>query len=1201
MTDPQRLQILRDFVAGRLRGDALERLEKELDASSELRAAVGAIAREHERGSTKGPRRGRDPFVGAIFGDRYRVRALIGKGGMGSVYEAEHVLLGRSVALKILHAEYADHPDVRRRFENEARAVVAIDHPNIVRALDVGRAPDGSPFLVFERLRGQDLEQVLAQHGRLSVREATRIICAVADALSAAHARGIVHRDLKPSNVFLEEPGDVPKVLDFGVSKLGALGGASTHTGMMMGTPAYMAPEQLRDSSRVDARADVFAVGVMLHRMLSGALPHDASSWEGWLAARETPPRPIEGIPADVHGAIVRAMQPDPAARFATMQHLREALAPHLVRDRDGASSISAPRTAEMRVVTVLLTDAPRSVFEPVALEHGGEVLGDDAAVFGERSWTSDVLHAAVEAARELAEHLVVVDSVRMAPDTESIDGEVRALFERARGRRGVFVSTAMRSMLSALSFAEPEAGLHELADRSAAPRRPALLGRDVELASIDEALARAFEDREPTALVIQGEPGSGKTRLLEALTHRARRYAPIVARTAHADVLGALVDALAISNPQPAHTSHTHPDVRLVSDRIQLAVMARVLEAPQPVVLVIDDAQWVAEPSWSFIERLLARADRRALLVAVATRDDAIPLAGAVALRVRGLRRGDVARLAESAAGRALDAGELDALVELTGGNPFFVDQVVRAPGVLPATVEAAIAARLDALPAEERELIKCAAVFGSPFDLADVTALGVDGAAESVRALRKKELLRLAASREGERWELASPLVARAAYRLVPDDALRWMHERSAERLTARATLDPEAVAEHHAKAGSAEAPQWLARAALHAAGRGDVSRVIDLGERARRAGAATYEVAMLLAAAYELRARFDTQADALEDARRLANDDARRASVLSEIAVLHHRQGRVEDAAALFSEAAALSAPPSVHAAVLGKHAVVLAYAGRLEEASDQLARAERIVLTEAPDLRADAAVWRGQLAAVRGDLSDRRNAYWAAVELYADDVRKRAGAAVNLGDTYNRLGAYGEAERALREAIRDCEALGMTHAAAYAHVNLAYAALHRGNFADVRPALDRALALAPQDPRLCAAVALYRARADQSFDAAVETARTAENDGIRGIAALGWSLAARYGPPDEAREHSSRAMAILEDLGTLEEDEAEVYAVHARALETAGAVHEAREVRAQGRAYLMSVARQIGDPMWREHFLTDVPAHRELLGS
>jgi serine/threonine-protein kinase len=160
------------------------------------------------------------------------------------------------VALKMLHPEHAERAEVRRRFENEARAVAALDHPNVVAAFDVGRTPDGAPFVVYELLAGDDLEARLAAQGALPIVDVLALGRGIAAGLAAAHALGIVHRDLKPANVFVTDAG-VPKILDFGVSKLApALHlGTTTRTGAFMGTPAYMAPEQLRDAASVDTRS----------------------------------------------------------------------------------------------------------------------------------------------------------------------------------------------------------------------------------------------------------------------------------------------------------------------------------------------------------------------------------------------------------------------------------------------------------------------------------------------------------------------------------------------------------------------------------------------------------------------------------------------------------------------------------------------------------------------------------------------------------------------------------------------------------------------------------------------------------------------------------------------------------------------------------------------------------------------------------
>ncbi|MEM6958905.1 MAG: serine/threonine-protein kinase, partial [Myxococcota bacterium] len=259
---------LEAFVEGRASADERREIELLLDRSDEARALVGALARCRQR--TAGPKAA-DSLLGLTIEGRYRVIRRLGEGGMGAVYEAEHRWLGRSVALKVLRSRFGVDSEVRRRFESEARAAATLEHENIVRALDVGRMEDGAPFIVYEYLKGQDLDARMRAEA-LTPREAVAVVGTLAKALSAAHARGVVHRDVKPANVMLLEGSGVPKLIDFGISKLES-SAMATRTGASMGTPAYMAPEQLVDASRVDGRADVYSLGVMLFQLIAGDLP----------------------------------------------------------------------------------------------------------------------------------------------------------------------------------------------------------------------------------------------------------------------------------------------------------------------------------------------------------------------------------------------------------------------------------------------------------------------------------------------------------------------------------------------------------------------------------------------------------------------------------------------------------------------------------------------------------------------------------------------------------------------------------------------------------------------------------------------------------------------------------------------------------------------------------------------------------------
>ena len=192
-----------------------------------------------------------DPLVGMVLQDRYRIVRKLGEGGMGAVYEGEHILIKRRVAIKCLHSQFAQNPEIVARFHREALAATSIGHQNIIEVTDMGRFDDGSVFMVLEFLNGRDWSHDIDNQGAQPVGKVIEIITQVCEALTAAHAKGIIHRDLKPENVFLinrHGTNNFVKVLDFGISKFkdasGGPGKAMTQTGATLGTPYYMAPEQ---------------------------------------------------------------------------------------------------------------------------------------------------------------------------------------------------------------------------------------------------------------------------------------------------------------------------------------------------------------------------------------------------------------------------------------------------------------------------------------------------------------------------------------------------------------------------------------------------------------------------------------------------------------------------------------------------------------------------------------------------------------------------------------------------------------------------------------------------------------------------------------------------------------------------------------------------------------------------------------------
>ncbi len=283
---------------------------------------------------------------GDVVADRYEIVRALDSGAMGEVFEALHRTLQRRVALKVLRAEVGHSEESMERFSREAQAAAAVGHPNIVDVIDLG-VHAGRPFLVMELLKGQSLLARMRGTYPLTVEDIVRVTAQVLSGLASAHALGVIHRDVKPENVFVLAGSELRvKLLDFGVSKFApsqVQRRAYTREGVVLGTPRYIAPEQWLDASRVDHRADLFSVGVLLYELLTGAFPYpgdnDADLFRN-LVERAIEPEPPSRLRADLppglDAVVLRALEPMPAMRFPTAQDFLDALRPF------GATGIDA-------------------------------------------------------------------------------------------------------------------------------------------------------------------------------------------------------------------------------------------------------------------------------------------------------------------------------------------------------------------------------------------------------------------------------------------------------------------------------------------------------------------------------------------------------------------------------------------------------------------------------------------------------------------------------------------------------------------------------------------------------------------------------------------------------------------------------------------------------------------------------------------
>ncbi|WP_437967095.1 protein kinase [Sorangium sp. So ce260] len=300
---------------------------------------------------------------GNVLAGKYRVERVLGQGGMGLVVGAWHLHLDEPVAIKVLRDELAQNQAIIDRFLREARAAAKIKSRHVVRVTDADRLPSGAPYLVMEWLSGSDLASIVEREGPMDTPRAVRHVLEACEALGEAHALGIVHRDLKPSNLFAARQADgstCTKILDFGISKL--LGEELTGTGNALGTPSYMAPEQMVSARNVDARADIWALGVVLYKLVTGTVPFRASTpselgMKVLFGEPEPPEQARPDLPPGLAQVILRCMRREPAQRFATAAQLAAALAPFAGQARTQQAAPGA-QTRPQRDATLALAPA---------------------------------------------------------------------------------------------------------------------------------------------------------------------------------------------------------------------------------------------------------------------------------------------------------------------------------------------------------------------------------------------------------------------------------------------------------------------------------------------------------------------------------------------------------------------------------------------------------------------------------------------------------------------------------------------------------------------------------------------------------------------------------------------------------------------------------------------------------------------------
>ncbi len=361
---------------------------------------------------------------GDVVGGRYQIISLLGEGGMGAVFQAKHQVLGRIVAIKVLKPDMAAHEQFAGRFLQEAKSAAELHHKNIVEISDYGVDGD-RPYMVMEYLKGESLDAYMEREGPLSPARVVAIMEPVLRALAMAHERGIVHRDIKPDNIFLQSDDDggepVPKVVDFGIAKrqAGEDNPQLTTANMALGTPAYMAPEQIMSSKNATGSADQYAVGVTIYEALTGAYPFEATTINQFIVAKATQDaRPITELRPDIDPAlaaiVMRTLQRKPEDRFPTIAALREALAAYRgpLSDRPIRTGGDAPARLPNAGVTVGNRAAEVVAPPPAAPPPSAETMLQGSRTNGSIMTPAPVDYSAPEPARSSKWIAVAVGAV---------------------------------------------------------------------------------------------------------------------------------------------------------------------------------------------------------------------------------------------------------------------------------------------------------------------------------------------------------------------------------------------------------------------------------------------------------------------------------------------------------------------------------------------------------------------------------------------------------------------------------------------------------------------------------------------------------------------------------------------------------------------------------------------------------------------
>jgi tetratricopeptide (TPR) repeat protein len=1251
-----------------------------------------------------------------------------GEGGMGRVYRCIDRTNGKRVALKVMSVSGDDH---LQRFAREVRVLAQLKHRAIVRYVDHGTLSAKIPYLAMEWVEGESLEG-MPQAAPLSVRQTLSLGHRLCEALSEAHMLGVVHRDIKPGNILLDHGNlEAAKLLDFGLARDFDTEHQVTATGVLLGTPAYMAPEQARQASELDARCDVFALGCVLYECLAGRRAFQGPNMISVLCKvmLEDPPPLLEvrpSIPRAVSDLIACMMAKAPEARpenaGAALTLINE------VRDRQGASDI-APRMLgrhEQRFFSLILAGWPdpdeigsmptvaasarnlaamRRAIDGLASRVERMVNGSLVVSIDRGGTAADRAERAARCALEMRQSMPNVPVVLATgrgflnsklPLGDVIDVAAALLASAQAGARAdgglpILIDPVSASLLRARFDIDDESGHFALrgpSNRTIEPRKllgrkTECVGRKSELATLQAVWEECVEEQVPAGILITGSPGIGKSRVAaEFLTRLSEREAPPRVLTIRGDPLGvggafgllgrlvALAMGIREDDSPVAARKKLDADVAArfprqevervahflsdmiglqqssgtgaFSEQVRAAQLDPALKSDQirrafsewmraecevrPVVIAMEDLQWADTPSLEMLHGLLGSSLDAPLMVIGLARpeiEQRTPSVwsdrGVTTMRLGPLRKKIALNFVRNFL-PDIDEPAAVRLVDLSGGNPFFLEELIRARASgresgTPETVLAVLQTSLDELTSSHRMVLRAASVFGETFwqgALRPLLGQDVENLPELMSELVEREILVLRSKdrfADEEEFGFAQGLWRDAAYATLTDDDRRLGHALAAEWLAERAPGAPYTIALHYTHAARPEhASAWYARAAR-------------LSLEGFDHGAALARVALALphASGVEQGALLAIKAEAHKW--RGENSHAEEAA-LGALELLPGGQavwflavgeaaaaaGKLGHANTLSVLGAKLAVQPALDEAARAARVIAgartvsqLVLAGELQAADDILE------LIDAAEAEPVVAGWVFEARAIRAgsanDVAGRvRLAQQAAAAFErGGDLRNACLQLTSAGFAFNEIGDYGAARDALTQAIELGEKLRLANAVATARAQLGRALSRLGDYPLAERTLDSAIiALNEQgNARLAGVATSYLAWLSMQtgrFDDAERQAReaacaleTALPLKAGADATLARILLSR-GEAAEAAKIAASAAATLDRVGHVPTGEGMVRLSFAEALLALGRNAEAKRVATVAKGRLLERAKLIDDIGLRDAFLS-----------